>query len=461
VIGPRTLQGRLALVFGATTVVLAGIVGVVVARVTSDELIDAVDESLATRLSDIDTQLSRLSPEELAGLRRAPRTGVPVGSPEGFYAQVLDASGGIRAWQSLAMSETPILTADELAAGRRERFTLVRPVPTEADSARFLVGPSGTVPGWVIVAGTSLDDAERARDRLRLALALALPVLAAVVAAGGWVLAGAALRPVRRIVDEADAISVSEPDRRLTVPGGAGEEIAVLAERLNALLDRVERAVRRERAFVDDASHELRTPLAIVRGELELARMSTPDGTDAAEAVDSSLEEVERLERLAQNLLVLARVAGRRDGAGEAVDVAAVAGRAVRAIAGRAAARGVVVTVNGTGTVRGDAIEVERALANLVDNAARHARSAVWVTVAPTGESVVVDVVDDGPGFPPDLLPRAFDRFTTGGTGGGAGLGLAIVAAIATAHGGEATAGNGTDGGAWVRLRLPAATATG
>lgn len=454
--GPRTLQGRLALVFGATTVALSGIVGVVVTRATSDELLSTVDEALATRLSDVDTQLSQLTVPELLGAEPAQEQLDPVGPPRGVFAQVLLRDGRVLAGQPETLLGEPLVTADELRRALDERFTLARSLPPAVRSARFLVGPSRSLPGVVIVVATSMDDAERAQDRLRLALAVALPVLAAVVATGGWVLAGAALRPVRRMVEEADAVSATEPDRRLTVPDGAGEEIVVLAERLNALLDRVEGAVRRERAFVDDASHELRTPLAIVRGELELARMSTPDGTDPARAVDSSLEEVERLERLAQNLLVLARVGGRRGEAAGPVDVGEAAARAVRSTAGAAAARGFAVAVTGDGSVTGDVTEIERALANLVDNAVRHARSHVWVTVARAGGDVLVDVVDDGPGFPPALLPRVFDRFATGDAGGGAGLGLAIVAAIAAAHGGEATAGNGAGGGAWVRLRLPA-----
>jgi signal transduction histidine kinase len=457
VIGPRTLQGRLALVFGATTVALSGIVGVVVTRATADELVATIDEALATRLADLDGQLSRLDPRVLAGELPVPEFGSPVGTPPGLFVQVIRSDGGVFAAQPEPLLRTRVLTTAQRARAQRDRFVLTGRVPGGAGRARFLAGPSGTVDGWVLLVGTSMDDAERAQDRLRLALAVALPVLAAVVATGGWVLAGAALRPVRRMVEEADAISATEPDRRLTVPDRAGEEIVVLAERLNALLDRVERALRRERSFVDDASHELRTPLAIVRGELELARMSTADGTESARAVDSSLEEVERLERLAQNLLVLARVGGRRGEGTRPVELAEAAARAARTAAPAAAARGVAVTVDGRATVVGEPTELERAVVNLVDNAVRFARSAVWVTISEAGGDALVDVVDDGPGFPPGVLPRAFDRFATGDRGGGAGLGLAIVAAIAAAHGGEATAGNGAEGGAWVRLRLPSA----
>src|SRR5437763_904285 len=113
-------------------------------------------------------------------------------------------------------------------------------------------------------------------------------------------------KPVRSMIEQADTISTHEAGERLSISGG-GAELRALAARLNAMLDRIDDAASRERAFLDDASHELRTPIAIVRGELELARSRVPDDDEQRATLDSVLDEVERLERLAHNLLVLAR----------------------------------------------------------------------------------------------------------------------------------------------------------
>jgi signal transduction histidine kinase len=224
------------------------------------------------------------------------------------------------------------------------------------------------------------------------------------------------------------------------------------------MLDRIDDAAARERAFLDDASHELRTPIAIVRGELELARSRASDDEQQA-TLDSVLDEVERLERLAHNLLVLARSrSGNLTAGNTPVDLETVIDRAARAIGRRAGNRQVQVHCIGNGVVNGDESSLQRAMLNLLDNAVRYAGSEVRVFVAEERTFVDVTVADDGPGFPDDLLPHVFERFTRDpGIGGGMGLGLSITSAIAAAHGGHVTAANRPGGGAEVRLRLPAA----
>jgi signal transduction histidine kinase len=225
------------------------------------------------------------------------------------------------------------------------------------------------------------------------------------------------------------------------------------------MLDRIEDAAARERAFLDDASHELRTPISIVRGELELARSSAAGDDELRESLDSVLDEVERLERLAYNLLVLARSRSGTLAAGETpVDLETIVDRAVRATARRADNRHVQIRCRGNAVVDGDESSLQRAVLNLLDNAVRYAASEVTVTVEENRSLVDLRVVDDGPGFDEAVLPHAFDRFARDpGSGGGMGLGLAITAAIAAAHGGHVTAINLPGGGAEVRLRLPSA----
>jgi two-component system OmpR family sensor kinase len=311
--------------------------------------------------------------------------------------------------------------------------------------------------------GTSLQEAIDAQHRLEMALVIGLPLLAALVSVGGWFLAGAALKPVRDLVEEADeisAVATRGPGQRLSVPE-TGEELADLARHLNELLARIEAAVEHERAFLDDASHDLRTPISIVRSELELARMQTEEETELAQALDSALEEVDRLDRLAVNLLVLARTRSAGPPRPETVELGALSRRAAQTVARSRDGEAVPVEVTGSAQVRGDEDAIERAVLNLVENAARHADRRVDVDVSSDGDQAVVAVRDDGPGFPAELVGRAAGRFVRGeGDEHGAGLGLAIVDAIAAAHGGDIEIENRPDGGAEVQLRLPLGRST-
>jgi signal transduction histidine kinase len=309
----------------------------------------------------------------------------------------------------------------------------------------------------VLVTATSFDEALRLEENLERALSFGLPVLAAAVALGGWILTGAMFKPVRSMIEQADTISAREPGERLSISRG-GAELRELATRLNFMLDRIEDAAARERSFLDDASHELRTPIAIVRGELELARDRARSNPELVEALDSVLDEVERLERLAHNLLVLARSRSGSLTAGDTpVDLETVVERAVRSVRRRAENSHIAIHRRGNAVVNGDESSLQRAVLNLLDNAVRYAQSEVSVTIESHPSVVLLTVVDDGPGFG-DLLPQAFDRFIRDpGHEGGMGLGLAITAAIATTHGGYVAADNRPAGGAQVCLRLPAA----
>ena len=452
---PRTLQGRLALTFGIATLVVA--------------LGNALDDDLTTRFDSLSAFLVQTDAAAVDP------TVAPVLPETESFAQVLRPDGRVLTASPRSLRSSQVLSASELQKAGRETDTLVRRIPPDGDRVRLRVGPArlGNEP-VVIVVGTSLEQSAKAERRLALALALGLPLLAVLVGVGGWFLAGAVLAPVRSMVTEADELAGREPGQRLSIPGG-GEELAELARRLNHLLDRIESAMIHERAFLDDASHELRTPIAIVRGEVELARMAAADDentrdSEVSRALDSTLEEVERLERLAGNLLVLARTRAGRPGEARRVDLGAVArratanaGRAQRIVAGTHeidVAIHVEGDVEGTVLALGDETALERAIGNLVDNALRHALTRVGVDVRRVGPSAIVEVRDDGPGFAPEILPTVFDRFTRDGeprrsAPPSAGLGLAIVDAIATAHGGRAVAENGP-GGTRVRIEVPA-----
>ena len=313
----------------------------------------------------------------------------------------------------------------------------------------------------VVVVGSSLDLAEEARRRLVLTLATGGPGLVLLLGLAGWFLSGAALRPVRRMTDEAASITRADTGRRLPIPNRQ-DEITYLGATINSMLDRLELSFRREQSFVDDASHELRTPLAILRGELELAQIHPGDAAETQDTLRRALAEVERLSRLAEHLLVAARAGAllpERKASCDALHVATdVTNRMATEIA-----QGVLVSVSGEAAhVRIDEASLSQVIENLVRNAARFAQSSIAVSVAASAEQVALAVSDDGPGFPEEFLSVAFERFTvadparTKTASSGTGIGLAIVRAVVErAHGSVSAQNNAGGAGATVTVLLP------
>ena len=236
---------------------------------------------------------------------------------------------------------------------------------------------------------------------------------------------------------------------------------------MNDLLGRLQRALARQRAFVADASHELRNPLAVLQGELELAARPGRDPAELTAAVRSAHAEAERLARLTEDLLLLARSDEDRLGLRlERTDIGLLLRRSAELAGSRLAAAGVTgrVDVPPSTCADIDPDRIRQAVDNLVGNALRFAPpgSVIALAARAAGRDLEIEVSDDGPGFPVEFLPHAFERFTRPDCGrsrsdGAAGLGLAIVRVIAVAHGGTATAANKPGGGAVIRLRLPGA----
>ncbi len=401
---------------------------------------DAITAELEVRLADLVADL-----DDPAGAAATQR---PV------VAQAIDATGAVL----VPAGATPLLTHAELTPALAGELLVDRPVPGIGDDARVLARRLDEGRGRAVVGVTATSTAplEHVRNRLVVVLLVAGPALAATLAFTEWMLAGAALRPVRRMAQRAETISMTAPGERLPVPPG-GDEIAELGRTLNAMLVRIEATIAHERAFIDDASHELRTPLAVLRGEIELAAQDD-DLPTIRQGLRGALEATDRLTRLSDNLLTLARAdAGHLQAGPTEVDLL----DAVRtAVAGIPCPDGVTLTVEGAPvTVRGAPEWIDRVVANLVTNALRHARSRVRVTLDVTADGVRLTVADDGPGFPDELLPRAFDRFSRGDgarSPGGTGLGLAIVASIMGGLGGSTRAGNGPPlGGASVEATFP------
>ena len=433
--GFRSLRARLVALacVGATLIVVttSGLLAI-----NLDRALDrAVNEGLRARLDDIEAALG----QGTLGL-----------SQQEAFAQIVAADGEVLSSTANIDRNKQLLTHRELAQAIRRGLRIDRRVPGLASHGRLVARPEPYRERQVVViVGASLSTEELARRRVIFSLVLGAPLLVIALGVVVWIVTGAALRPVERMAEEAAAISMSEPGRRLPEPVG-DHELAHLGRTLNAMLERIEAAFARERAFVDDASHELRTPLAILRGELELTAGDANDPDAVRLAMTSSLEEVDRLGHLAEDLLMLSRAnAGALAARLEPTDIHDAAVNAVGRIPPPPSR--ISIEVQGEPTFAlADPDLVERMLVNLLTNAIRFASSRIVVDVAraPDADRPTVTVSDDGPGFPEELLPRAFDRFAraTGARGrsdGGSGLGLAIVSALATAQGATVTVGNG------------------
>jgi two-component system, OmpR family, sensor kinase len=426
---------RLTLAFAiAMAVVLAVTGGLIYYRVSSS-LDEAVTESLDARMIDAEAAAKRGT----IGLR----------SEEEGFTEITPPGRS-----TLSPADLREARAGRLEVERGRVPGVKEPLRIQSREVKTADGPK------TIVAGTSLGDRN---DALRLLLAQLIivgPIALLFSSALAYWLSRAALRPVEEMRVEAAAISGADPGRRLH-PGEAKDEISRLGETLNAMLARLERAIEKERSFVADASHELRTPLALMKTELDLALRKPRTAPELKEALQSASAETDRLIRLAEDLLVLAqaddgRLPLRHDKlrADDLLETVQEAFHARAEASGRTiqseAANGVAVT--------GDRLRLEQALGNLVDNALRHGSGDVNLSAVDRNGHVELHVVDEGHGFPPDFLPRAFERFGRADearTSGGAGLGLALAAAIAEAHRGSAHASNRDGGGADVWLSLP------
>ena len=444
---------RVTLAFAlVSAVVLAALGWFIYARFDA-ELSDQLDQGLRTHGDDIAALVAN---GDLA------RNSKLLGREESF-AQVLTADGQIYA-STPQLGQDPQLTPTEATRASQASFIVSRDQVRSIDGeARLLARPASGPDGgrYVVVAAASLDDRNDSLASLGTILLIGGPVALLLASAAGYLVSGRALHPVEAMRRRAAAISAAEPEQRLPLPE-ANDEIRRLGETLNQMLGRLEAAIERERAFVDDASHELRTPLAMHKTELELALRyaKTPDEMRAA--ISSAIVEVDRLIQLAEDLLVLARSEeGKLALDLRRVGVAELLGDLRERFSVRMAEAGrplVVEPADGL-TVEGDRLRLEQALTNLVENAIEHGGGEITVRASEADAGVAIHVEDRGPGFAPDFIDRAFERFSQGDPsrgGDGTGLGLAIVEAIARAHRGSAHATNRDGAGADVWIELPA-----
>ncbi|MGI5348740.1 sensor histidine kinase [Streptomyces sp. CA-250714] len=306
-----------------------------------------------------------------------------------------------------------------------------------------------------VYSGASLGAQQEAVSTVTRSMLFGLPVLLVVVAGVTWLVTRRALRPVEGIRQEMSAITASTDLSRRVPEPDARDEVARLARTTNETLAALEASVERQRRFVADASHELRSPIASLRTQLEVAA-AHPELLDLDEAVEDTV----RLQTLAADLLLLARLdAGERPAEGRVALDALVREHVAQRVGDPHPVR--VGTLDG-GEVRGSAGQLSRVLANLLNNAQRHAASEVSVTVRREGDRLALAVSDDGEGVPEAERERIFERFVRLDAArsrdeGGAGLGLAIARDVAERHGGTLRVEGPSQGGATFVLRLPLA----
>lgn len=359
------LRPRLTLIFSVgTAIVLIGLGTFSYLRVEAG-LLDSVDAGLRSRAQILAEQVDGTQ-ERSAILAEGKLI-----DPDEAFAQVLDSSGSIIE-SSSAVSNAPLVSADEIRSMSGPYFISrqmqeIRQYEGLDDPFRLLAFSVGQSRERIVVVGATLSDVNEALQGLLTAMLSIGPVAILLMAGAGWLLAGAALRPVEQMRQEAAAVSASDPARRLPVPS-TGDELNRLATTLNSMLDRLQEAIERERRFVDNASHELRTPLATLRAEIDLALVRRRETPELQASLRSAREDVNHLQRLVEDLLVLARSRGGRIPVRRVqTRLAALVSRSVQFIDGQAREADVKIEVEASDdAVELDPDRVHQALRNLL-----------------------------------------------------------------------------------------------
>jgi two-component system OmpR family sensor kinase len=420
------------------------------------DLDHTIDQGLRSRAGDI----SALVQQADTGLRDA--TTRPARGPVAEFAQIIDAGTGRVFDATPGLRDQPLLTGAALRAAQHASTPTLLDrshIPATDTPIRLLATPvNAQGRHLVIVVGAALEDRDQALADLGTLLVTGGLAALLLASLAGYGLATAALRPVEAMRRRAASITTHQLEQRLPL-GPRHDELHRLGQTLNDMLARLQAGLERERAFTADASHELRTPLTLLKTELELIARDHPTGPDLDHAARAAVDEADRLARLIDDLLVLARsdsdqLALDRQHISVAELLTTVRARYAHA------ARDVEIQVHAPPelTVHGDAALLRQALTNMLDNALRHGLEPILLYASADNDRVGLHVEDHGPGLPPAFLAHAFERFARAHptrSPDGAGLGLAIVNAIAQSHRGTAHITNRPDGGTHVWITVP------
>ena len=454
----RTLRWRLAGLIGGVVVVAVAGTFVVIYHGTGAQLRDQIDSELRTDAASFD------------------RGGVPAGPAP---------PAAVEARARRYLRDQPYRASSRLLFLQVGRRT---PIANEPAEARALLSvPDGysnvelagvgqlrvyrtTVRrgGRAVAAlgvGEPLAPVERAQDEVARTFLLAGTATLALALLLGYLVAVRTARPLRRMADVAARVDAGDLSPRMRADAGRSDEIRRLADSFDTMLDRLEDAFARQRAFASDASHELRTPLTVIRGQLEvLARTPDPTADDVRHVERLVRTEILRMERLVDDLLVLARADESEFLRRRTIELEPFAAELLDGFRATADRRFELAGVP-EGKLEADPDRLAQALRNLLRNSVEQTAPGglVRLTGAAAGEWVIVAVEDDGPGIPAEQRERVFDRFHRTDSArtrarGGTGLGLAIVRAVAEAHGGGVAVGESPEGGARVEISLPGFT---
>jgi two-component system OmpR family sensor kinase len=440
------IRARVTAAFAAVMTVLLVGIGVLIYQSMASALLDEIDAGLRFRAE------STLSTAH-AGSVDVP-TQARLQEPGEAFAQLLTRGG--RVTSASGGFTAPLLAPDELGGVSGPTF-VQRRVKNVVGTARLLALPvDSSSTSAVLIVGTTMADRSDALSKLRQVMFLGGPAAIAVACLAGWLVAGLALHPMDRLRQQTAAITASGLDRRLTVPP-ARDELRRLAETLNDMLERLDQSFAHEREFLERASHELRTPLTALRAEVELSLSRPRTADELTIALNSVSQETDRLARLAEDLLVLARTRnGRMPLHREHIPLRDALQSAATLFTAHALKVGIaIITEAPDTTINADPRRLRQALVNLLDNALRHTPrgGTVRLTARVTCTAARIVVSDTGPGFADTAAdsgdsdsPHPRQR---------EGLGLRIVHAIAISHHGTLRIDRNDHGGASVELTLP------
>ncbi|HXO54209.1 MAG TPA: ATP-binding protein [Mycobacterium sp.] len=444
----RRIRARVATVRAGTTAVATVIVAIalvcgamVLLTVLRGTLVDEVKDAAGAQALEVAGQLDS---GQLPILEVAP-------SDEQLI-QVLGPDGSVLASSRNVAGESAVA---HLRPG--ESAQVVTALDSEAFMAVAVGAQTSTGPRTVLVARALVGVFETTAVVTQL-LIIGLPLLLLVVAVTTWVMVGRALAPVEAIRREVDEISAAQLHRRVPQPD-ADDEIGRLAATMNRMLTRLEGARNSQRRFVSDASHELRSPITTIRQHAEVA-IAHPDGTTTEELAEVVLAEELRIQRLVEDLLLLARADEHVPPPLAPVDLDDLVFEEASRLRSTTSLR-VDTSAVGAARVHGNADALRRVLRTLGENAARHATSRIDITLADRGSDVLLTVGDDGPGIPETERERVLQRFvrldeSRSRDEGGSGLGLAIVDEIVRAHRGSVAISRSPLGGARITVSVPA-----
>lgn len=445
---------------GLALVATAGILVLLLER----SLVQSATTTATQRALDIAATLPGADP---AGLSRSLVSGLS----ELSVAQVLGPSGEVLGASPEVAGEPALAPA---RPGPGEIVTVQRALPVgdsdddedeedDEDDEDYIVASVGVATAGgdlIVLVGQSLDPVDESVATVAALLGVGFPILLLVVGAATFVFVGRSMHAVEVIRRRVAGITSRDLAERVPEPP-VRDEVGRLAETMNEMLSRLQAGQATQRRFIADASHELRSPLATLRSTVEVA--AAHPQTLTGETGETLLEETRRLERLVDDLVLLARVdeggARRRVEEVDLDDLVAAERARVRSMT-ELRVTGDVTPVR----VRGDRHQLAQVLRNLVDNAVRHARGGIGIELraeaSQRGDHAVLGVSDDGPGVAVGERRRVFDRFVRldehrSRHVGGSGLGLAIVAELVAAHGGSVEVTDADSGGARFVVRLP------